>query len=286
MSGHFSAFSLVDRITRARVGQARREVASRSRRTCPLSVHVWLRKRRVSWPPGIAMAQLDFRLRPVAGLAARHAVRHRGAAGAEARTSRRRSSNCDNGRRRATAAGVRRRRFGSWSSTTASGPMLPMEEFRFTAGDARALRAAVRTGRTERAVSRRAASTTLEIVELVPDERCARCCCVPQEAAFFTDHFPRRPVFPGTLLLDAQIASGAEVRRRVAALAAWARARLPRVVPEHEDARRSFRPARCSSCRIDFASTRTNRMSARRRPAYVLNGKRSRVGMLEIAVRS
>ncbi len=28
---------------------------------------------------------------------------------------------------------------------------------------------------------------------------------VPVSAPFFADHFPRKPVFPGTLLLDAQI---------------------------------------------------------------------------------
>ncbi len=34
---------------------------------------------------------------------------------------------------------------------------------------------------------------------------------IPLEAPFFNDHFPRRPVFPATLLLDAQIALALEV---------------------------------------------------------------------------
>jgi len=34
---------------------------------------------------------------------------------------------------------------------------------------------------------------------------------VPESAPFFGDHFPRRPVFPATLLLDAQIRFALEV---------------------------------------------------------------------------
>ena len=37
---------------------------------------------------------------------------------------------------------------------------------------------------------------------------------VPAAAPFFADHFPRRPVFPATLLLDAQIAARAQCSRR------------------------------------------------------------------------
>ena len=36
---------------------------------------------------------------------------------------------------------------------------------------------------------------------------------VPTSATFFADHFPRRPVFPATLLLNAQIALAARVAR-------------------------------------------------------------------------
>ena len=45
----------------------------------------------------------------------------------------------------------------------------------------------------------------IEIVDLVPGKSVRALLRVPTEAAFFSDHFPRRPVFPGTLLLDAQI---------------------------------------------------------------------------------
>ena len=39
----------------------------------------------------------------------------------------------------------------------------------------------------------------------VPGESIAATLHVPASAPFFADHFPRRPVFPATLLLDAQI---------------------------------------------------------------------------------
>jgi 3-hydroxymyristoyl/3-hydroxydecanoyl-(acyl carrier protein) dehydratase len=39
----------------------------------------------------------------------------------------------------------------------------------------------------------------------VPGESVSATLHVPAAAAFFADHFPRRPVFPATLLLDAQI---------------------------------------------------------------------------------
>jgi len=39
----------------------------------------------------------------------------------------------------------------------------------------------------------------------VPGESLASVLHVPAVAPFFADHFPRRPVFPATLLLDAQI---------------------------------------------------------------------------------
>ena len=48
---------------------------------------------------------------------------------------------------------------------------------------------------------------------------------VPQHAAFFADHFPRRPVFPATLLLDAQI--GLAHRLAADAIAGSSRVAVP-----------------------------------------------------------
>jgi 3-hydroxymyristoyl/3-hydroxydecanoyl-(acyl carrier protein) dehydratase len=41
---------------------------------------------------------------------------------------------------------------------------------------------------------------------------------VPADAPFFADHFPRRPVFPATLLLDAQMNLAATLAREAPAM--------------------------------------------------------------------
>jgi 3-hydroxymyristoyl/3-hydroxydecanoyl-(acyl carrier protein) dehydratase len=53
---------------------------------------------------------------------------------------------------------------------------------------------------------------------------------VPTQASFFTDHFPRRPVFPGTLLMHCNLQTAAWLAAEVPAQdgAAW----VPRVVSE------------------------------------------------------
>jgi 3-hydroxymyristoyl/3-hydroxydecanoyl-(acyl carrier protein) dehydratase len=43
------------------------------------------------------------------------------------------------------------------------------------------------------------------LIDRVPGQRLRATMHVPLSAPFFCDHFPRRPVFPATLLLDAQI---------------------------------------------------------------------------------
>jgi 3-hydroxymyristoyl/3-hydroxydecanoyl-(acyl carrier protein) dehydratase len=45
----------------------------------------------------------------------------------------------------------------------------------------------------------------LSLIDRIPGQRLRAAMNVPVSAPFFGDHFPRRPVFPATLLLDAQI---------------------------------------------------------------------------------
>jgi 3-hydroxymyristoyl/3-hydroxydecanoyl-(acyl carrier protein) dehydratase len=45
----------------------------------------------------------------------------------------------------------------------------------------------------------------LSLIDRIPGQRLRAAMHVPVSAPFFGDHFPRRPVFPATLLLDAQI---------------------------------------------------------------------------------
>ncbi len=84
------------------------------------------------------------------------------------------------------------------------GPMLPAEEF--DAPDA--LRSDYELLCGAGAASDRFAGVPafeLVPVESSPGERAKALLRVPASAAFFQDHFPRRPVFPATLLLDSQI---------------------------------------------------------------------------------
>ena len=49
------------------------------------------------------------------------------------------------------------------------------------------------------------AKPELVLIDRVPGQRLRAAMDVPIAAPFFADHFPRRPVFPATLLLDAQV---------------------------------------------------------------------------------
>ena len=49
------------------------------------------------------------------------------------------------------------------------------------------------------------------VIEYAPGKSLRATLNVPREAPFFADHFPRNPVFPATLLLDAQIRIAADL---------------------------------------------------------------------------
>ncbi len=59
----------------------------------------------------------------------------------------------------------------------------------------------------------------------VPGESGTGTLAVPADAPFFRDHFPRRPVFPATLLLDAQIGLALAVAAESGRFAPAARSR-------------------------------------------------------------
>lgn len=90
------------------------------------------------------------------------------------------------------------------------GPMLPVGEF-----DApEALRERLLLLREQGAPRGRFQGVDLPetvVMENVPGKSLRAILNVPREATFFADHFPRNPVFPATLLLDAQIRLAAEL---------------------------------------------------------------------------
>jgi 3-hydroxymyristoyl/3-hydroxydecanoyl-(acyl carrier protein) dehydratase len=90
------------------------------------------------------------------------------------------------------------------------GPMLPVEDF--DAPDA--LREWLSLLRDRGAPRGRFTGVDLPetvVIERVPGKSLRATLNVPREATFFADHFPRKPVFPATLLLDAQIRVAVEL---------------------------------------------------------------------------
>lgn len=200
MSERFRAFSFVDRITRrtpVRV-EGRYTVPAAATRF-PASLMAEAVGQLAAWS---AMASVDFRLRPVAGIAARTRY-HRVAKPGQTLMLEADIVRCDE---EAVAYSGRASIDGQCALELVDsiGPMLPMEQF-----DApESMRADFDTLCGPGAAPERfggVPAPRMELTERVAAERATAVLQIPQreEAAFFDDHFPRRPVYPGTLLLDA-----------------------------------------------------------------------------------
>ena len=95
------------------------------------------------------------------------------------------------------------------------GPMLAMEEFdapEAVRGDFETLCGPGAPAARIRALPQ----PEVTVIERVPGRSLVATLQVPESAPFFGDHFPRRPVFPGTLLLDRQIELAVQVAREAA----------------------------------------------------------------------
>jgi 3-hydroxymyristoyl/3-hydroxydecanoyl-(acyl carrier protein) dehydratase len=201
MPDRFSAFSFVDRITELEAG--------RRARAC-FAIPATL----PAFPPGlvieavgqlacwVAMAQAGFRKRPVAALSRETRIVGEAAPGAS------------------LDVGVEIERcdpdavtYGGWARVAGApildlgrcvGPMLPLQDF-----DApEAVRSDFETLCGPGARPGRFPGITapdLAVIDHLPGRRLRAAMHVPAAAPFFADHFPRRPVFPATLLVDAQI---------------------------------------------------------------------------------
>ena len=201
MSDHFAAFSFVDRIIDFEEGaRARGDFAVPAGIAAfPSCLVAEAVGQLAAW---VAMAKVSFRGRPVAALAneTRFLGEVRPGDLLELEVA---IESCDD---EAVA-------YAGWASVDGRrvielqdclGPMLPVEEF--DAPTALAERFALLcgpgapTGRFHGVVAPR-----LESGATVAGESATATLQVPLAAPFFADHFPRRPVFPATLLLDAQI---------------------------------------------------------------------------------
>lgn len=198
MSERFRAFSFVDRITRLEPGRRieGQYTVPASATRFPPSLMAEATGQLAAWA---SMSQLDFRFRPVAGLAGE--TRYHGAA-APGQTLQLEADieRCDE---EAIAYGGKASIGGHCvlELIYCVGPMLPMEDF-----DApEAVRSDFETLRGPGAPAGRFGGVdapALEMLEHAAGAKLRAALRVPAAAPFFDDHFPRRPVFPGTLLMD------------------------------------------------------------------------------------
>ena len=200
MSERFRAFSFVDRITQRAGGRIEglyTVPANASR--FPASLMAEAVGQLAAWS---AMAQLDFTFRPVAGLASETHY-HRIVTPGQTLSLEADIARCDP---EAVAYSGRALIEGRLSLELVDcvGPMLPMNDF-----DApEAVCADFDTLCTVGAADGRftgVPAPTIELQEHAAGQRLRATLQVPlqQGTPYFDDHFPRRPVFPGTLLLDA-----------------------------------------------------------------------------------
>jgi 3-hydroxyacyl-[acyl-carrier-protein] dehydratase len=108
------------------------------------------------------------------------------------------------------------------------GPMLAMEEFDAPEAVGADFEVLVGPGAPAGRL-RTLPQPAVTVTDRVPGRSLAATLEVPVSAPFFGDHFPRRPVFPGTLLLDRQIELALALAREASAgspRAAWAPSRV------------------------------------------------------------
>jgi len=207
----FAAFSFVDRITELVPGRLVRGTFTVPENLAHFSPALVAEAvgQLAAWA---AMALADFQKRPVAALAGE--IRVTGAAFPGCRLD--------------LSAEIEERDrdsilYGGWAQVGAAriielrqclGPMLPMEDFDAPAAVRRhfdTLRGAgARAGRFGGVPE-----PQITIVEHVAGQRVRATLHVPASAPFFADHFPRRPVYPATLLLDAQTRLAAVLARDI-----------------------------------------------------------------------
>jgi 3-hydroxymyristoyl/3-hydroxydecanoyl-(acyl carrier protein) dehydratase len=199
MSGRFRSFSFVDRITRREAGRVEGHYTVPLGSHFPASLMAEAVGQLAAWS---SMAQLDFAFRPVAGLA--HSVHYHQLPYAGCMLQLQADiERCD-----AEAVAYSGKAFIdgrlALELVDSLGPMLPMEEF-----DApEAVRGNFHTLLGGGAPAHRFGGVPLpELHDLQAEagERLGATLRVPEatDAPYFADHFPRRPVFPGTLLMDA-----------------------------------------------------------------------------------
>ena len=209
MGERFSAFTFVDRITDVAPGKRVRGTfhVPAGIREFPAALVAEAVGQLAAWA---SMAHLGFRRRPVAGLARDTrflgAVRPGDTLDLEAELE----SCTDDDVAYAGRAAVGGRPVIALEQCV--GPMLPAEEFDSPDALRRDYEVLCGTGAPS---DRFSGLPEFDVarVESIPGVSVKAVLRVPESAAFFNDHFPRRPVFPATLLLDNQIRLAVQLAR-------------------------------------------------------------------------
>jgi len=214
---HFAAYSFVDRIDAFEPGRAAHGTYAVPPQLTRFSACLVAEAvgQLAAW---VSMEHIDYRGRPVAALATETRFESDAHPGATLELSVV-IDQCDD---EAVAYGGEARCNGRRvvELIDCLGPMLPVTDF----DDPAALRARfmqLRGAGAAPARFRGVAPRNVTVQERVPGVSLRARLDVPQSAPFFNDHFPRRPVFPATLLLDTQIELALELARG----ANWAQGR-------------------------------------------------------------
>jgi 3-hydroxymyristoyl/3-hydroxydecanoyl-(acyl carrier protein) dehydratase len=201
MTEHFAAFSFVDRITDLTAGRSAKGVFAIPERIAPFSSCLVAEAvgQLAAW---VAMSHIGFRGRPVAALASETLLAGDVAPGRTLNLAIEIADVDDDAVAYSGWANVDGTRVISLNDCL--GPMLPLNDF--DSADAMRERFDLLcSAGAAPARFRGVPSLPLEDMDVAPGRSATATLRVPLSAPFFADHFPRRPVFPATLLLDAQI---------------------------------------------------------------------------------
>jgi 3-hydroxymyristoyl/3-hydroxydecanoyl-(acyl carrier protein) dehydratase len=277
MSGHFAAFSFVDRLTHLEPGKRAAGCFLVPAHLSGFSSCLALEAagQLAAW---VAMAKLDFKVRPVAGVATnvQFGAPVRPGQTLDLQTT---IDTCDQEAVQysasASVSGVK-----VIELEHSLGPMLPLEDF--DAVEAMRSRFELLCGPGAPAGQFSGVPEhDIEVAEDVAGQSSRALLRVPQSALFFSDHFPRRPVFPGTMLLDAHIQTSLAAAARLRSWPPGVRLGVVRV--PNMKLRAFISPGDSVELLVDLAPEADESVVMVKTGAR-LNGKQIAMGQLEIAV--
>ncbi|HVN35097.1 MAG TPA: hypothetical protein VMU96_07575 [Casimicrobiaceae bacterium] len=277
MSDHFAAFSFVDRIIefepgRRAVGRYDVPAGIAAFPSCLVAEAVG---QLAAW---VSMEHIGFRGRPVAALATETRF-HGDVAPGDALELAVDIESCDD---EAVAYSGRAEVRGAIviELIHCLGPMLPVADF--DAPEALAARLELIRGPGATPGAFRGVTPPRVVRTGGETGRSARATLhVPESAPFFGDHFPRRPVFPATLLLDSQIALALDLAREAPH---WPADSEPVPARMTHVKMRAFMPPG-STLEMDAALSPTGPDTATIKLAARLDGKTAATARLDVAAR-